>query len=207
MEIPLVVALWEHAFSGRKRLFVENASNLEVNAFNDKVSSIGIHPGPDYAAWMAAHGGKEPTVGFYEHPNYGGAVIVLTKGVYPNIETVYNFNDRISSLKFQPVPAYVNPISPIKVVVQLYEHPNYTGKCLVVVENSPNISLQFGSEFNDVVSSVIVKPGPNFTAGDMAHLYRDNDYKGGGIDLKPERYPNIFVSHGFDNVVSSIEVL
>jgi len=208
MQIPLVVALWEHpGFAGRKRLFVENAPNLANNAFDDKVSAIGVHPGPDYAAWKTAHGGQEPTVGFYENPNYGGALIILTMGQYPNIETVYNFNDKISSIKFQAVHPVAGTISPIKLVVEIYADANYTGNRLIVVENSANITAQFGSEFNDVTTSVIVKQGPNYATGNKAQLYRDPNYMGGMIELAPGSYPNIGTSFGFNDVISSIKVL
>lgn len=208
MQIPLVVALWEHSgFGGRKRLFVENASNLANNAFDDKVSAIGIHPGPDYVAWKNAHNGQEPTVGFYEHPNYGGAVLILTAGAYSNITTLYNFNDQISSLRFFPPYPGAATISPIKLIVELYADANYSGKRLIVVENSANITNDFGSDFNDVTTSVRVKAGPNFSAGNKALLYRDPNYMGGMIDLVPGNYPNIGTSHGFNDVISSIKVL
>ena len=114
IQIPLVVALWEHAgFGGRKRLLVEDTPNLILQAFNDTASAIGVHPGPDYAAWKAAHGGKEPTVGFYEHVNYGGAVLILTTGAYANIHLLFNFGDQISSVRFNPTPPGAGTISPI----------------------------------------------------------------------------------------------
>lgn len=207
MQIPLVVALWEHAgFGGRKRLLVENTPNLLQSAFNDTTSAIGIHPGPDYAAWKTAHGGREPTVGFYEHVNFGGAVLILTTGAYSSIHLLHNFGDLISSVRFNPAPPAAGTIAPIPLVVELFADPNFTGNRLVVVEDSANIPADFGSEFNDVVTAVRVKQGPNFVAGKEAQLFRDLNFTGGKIDLPPGDYPNIGASHGFNDVVSSIKV-
>lgn len=46
-DIPLVVALWEHAnFHGRKRLLVADTPSLVNQVFNDKTSAVGVHRGP-----------------------------------------------------------------------------------------------------------------------------------------------------------------
>ena len=205
MQIPLVVALWEHAgFGGRKRVIVENTPSLVLQAFNDKVSAIGVHRGPDYDAWKNAHGKQEPTVGFYQHINYGGAVLILPAGEYGNIHLLYNFGDVISSVKFNVTPPQTHPIQPIPLVVELYESVNYSGRRAVMVQDVPNIISYLGSEFNDITTSVRVKKGPNYTAGIKAELYRDVNYMGGSIQLDPGDYPNIGVSHGFNDVVSGI---
>ncbi len=207
LKIPLVVALWEHTgFGGRKRLLVENTPNLLAQVFNDKTSAVGIHPGPDYAAWKAAHGGQEPVVGLYEHINYGGAVLRLTVGTYSNLHLLHSFGDAISSVRFNPPSPSAHTIAPIPLVVELYEHINFQGNRLVVIEDSASLPADFGSEFNDVVSSVRVKQGPNFAAGKHAELFRDINYLGGKIDLPPGDYPNIPASHGFNDVASSIRV-
>ena len=114
MSIPLVAVLWEHAgFGGRKRTLVEDTPNLILQAFNDTASALGLHPGPDYTSWKNAHGGKEPTVGFYEHVNYYGGVLILTAGAYSNIHLLHNFGDQISSVRFNPVPPGAGTISQI----------------------------------------------------------------------------------------------
>src|SRR5262249_30826046 len=185
---------------------VENTTNLLLQAFNDKTSAIGVHPGPDYAAWKTAHGGREPTVGLYEDINFGGAALILTNGAYANIHLLYNFGDQISSVRFNPPSGSAGTISPIPLVVELYENANFTGNRLVVVEDSANVILDFGSEFNDVVTSVRVKQGPNYAPGKQAQLFRDITYLGGKIDLPPGDYPDIGASHGFNDVVSSVKV-
>ncbi|MFC0776233.1 hypothetical protein [Terrimonas alba] len=206
--IPLVIALWEHAnFQGRKRLFVTDASDLGRNAFNDKTSAIGVHPGPDYAAWKAANGGTEPVVSLYEHVNYGGAALTLKAGGYANIHTLYNFGDKISSLRFNPPVRLPGTIAPIPIYLELYQHTNFQGNRLVVVENSVNIPQDFGSEFNDVASSIRVFRGPNYAQGNKAELFRDYNFLGGKIELDPGDYPNIAgAPYGFNDVVSSIRI-
>jgi hypothetical protein len=90
--------------------------------------------------------------------------------------------------------------------VELFADANFTGNRIVVVEDSSNVISDFGSEFNDVVTSVRVKQGPSFAPGKQAQLFRDVDFLGGKIDLPPGEYPNIGTSHGFNDVVSSIKV-
>lgn len=205
--IPLIAVLWEHpGFAGRKRSLVMDMPNLLLQAFNDRASAIGIHPGPDYAAWKTAHGGKEPTVGFYEHVNYGGAALILPAGAYANIHLLFNFGDAISSVRFNPAPPAAGAITNIPLVVELFSDVNFNGNRIQIIQDSANIPTDFGSEFNDVVSSVRVIQGPNFVAGKQAQLFRDPNYMGGKIDLPPGTYPNIGASHGFNDVVSSIKV-
>jgi len=206
-EIPLVVALWEHAgYRGRRRLIVEDTPRLALQDFDDQVSAVGVHPGPDYEAWKAAHGQKEPTVGLYEHVNYGGATLILTAGGYPNIHRVYNFGDVVSSVRVNPAPPSVHKIAPIPLIVELYEHIGFAGNRAVIVEDVPDIPRYLGPEFNDVVSSVRVKPGPDYSPGKQAQLFRDVGYSGSSMRLGPGDYPNISTSHGFSDVVSSISV-
>jgi hypothetical protein len=206
--IPLVAALWEHAgFHGRKRLYVSDFSDLSQSAFNDTTSAIGIHPGPDYAAWKAANGGKEPVVSFYEHINFGGAVLTLQAGSYANIHSLYNFGDKITSLRFNPPIQLPGTIAPIPLYIEIFQDINFQGRRMFIVENSTNIIQDFGSEFNDVASSIKVFRGPNYVQGNIAQLYRDINFLGGKIDLGPGDYPNIAVApFGFNDVVSSVKV-
>ena len=108
MQIPLVVALWEHpGYKGRKRILVEDAPHLGWQAFDDVTSAVGVHPGPDLAAWITAHGGLMPTVALYEHPNYGGRFIILqVNQAWTDLsQQIYNgFHDRISSVRMFPAP-------------------------------------------------------------------------------------------------------
>lgn len=75
----------------------------------------------------------------------------------------------------------------------------------MVVENSRNIAADFGSEFNDVASSVRITAGPNFAPGDEARLFRDTDFRGGEVQLPPGDHRDLGVRN-FNDVVSSIIV-
>jgi Beta/Gamma crystallin len=207
MSIPLVLVLWEHpGFGGRRRTFVGDTVNLATDGFNDTASAVGVHPGPGYAAWKAANGGAEPTVTLYEHAGYGGAALTLKAGAYANIHMLFNFGDAVSSLRFNAPAAAAPTISPIRLVVELFEHANFTGRRAVIVENVSNVIAYLGSDWNDIVSSARVTAGPNFTAGNAALLFRDANYLGGSISLPPGNYPNIGASHAFNDVVSSVQV-
>src|SRR5438094_10041194 len=122
MAIPVVAELWEDVnFGGSRRTIIEDTSYVGFQGFNDKTSSIKVHPGPDYAAWKAANNGREPVVGFYEHLNFGGGSLLLTAGEYPNIHLGYNFGDVISSVRFNPAPGGPRPIAPIRLIVELFK--------------------------------------------------------------------------------------
>ena len=209
MQIPLVVVLWEHYnFVGRRRTIIQDTPNLYLQGFNDVVSSVVVHPGPNYDAWKAAHAGKEPTVGLYEHFYYGGAVLTLTVGEYRNIFALANFNDILSSIRFNPVPPIPGTFQPIRVVAEIFADPNFSGFRAVIVENVGHLQNYAGDLFNDAITSIKVYEGPNFQLGDQAHFYPHPDYQGGGIHLGPGIYPHIGAPpYLFDDVISSIKVL
>lgn len=212
--IPLVAVLWEHAgFYGRRRILVENTSKLSLQGFNDLTSAIGVHKGPSYNSVKTSLK-WEPTVGFYQHVNYGGAELVLGWGHYPNIHHLFNFGDAISSVKFNPTKECF-PTSSTKpptfaslpLVVELYKDLNFTGERITALEDIKRVSTYWGTDWNDVVTSVKVKKGPNYSAGRKVWLYRDINFGGGGIQLGPGDYKNIGSSHGFNDAVSSIKFI
>ena len=195
--IPIIVVLWQHSnYGGRRVLLTKDTPRLSPYDFNDRTSAIGIHPGPDFDP--NAH----YTVGFYRDSYYRGARILLTPGAYPSLSP-WNFNDKISSVNFDPRPD-VPAISPIPLVVELYEHSYYRGKKCMILEDVANIHDY--ADFGDMVSSVRVFQGPNYTTGKKAVLYRDVNYRGGKIELEVGNYSNIGTSHGFNDVLSSIKV-
>ena len=207
MMIPLVAALWEDInFQGRKRVFVSDAPNLILKAFHATISSIEVHPGPDYIQWKKTNGGTEPSISFFQDINFGGESITLTVREYPDIHDAFDFGDLISSVKFNSLPQRPNAISPISLVVELFNNKNYSGSTIVIVEDSSDIPTDFLSEFNYVVRSVIVTPGPYYTAGDKAQLFRDINWGGGHIDLYPGSYPDIQASHGFYDIARAIKI-
>jgi hypothetical protein len=213
--IPLVLVLWEHVnFSGVRRTVVDDVDDLSQMNFNDKASSIGVHPGPDYPAWKAAHAGAEPTVTVYEHAAGGGAALTLTAGSYPDVHARFSFGDLASSVRFNAEPAGdaestalgARTFASIPVVTDLFTDAGFRGLRTTVVEDVDDLGSYFGGEFNDATSSVRVRVGPSFKPGKAAILFRDAGELGGAITLPPGNYPDIGVSNGFNDVVSSVKV-
>jgi hypothetical protein len=223
--IPLVVALWEGAgYQGRKRLVVEDTPNLDLLGFNDQASAVGIHPGPDYAAWQAAHG-QAPFAVLYDDNDYESNGWIMTGGL-PDIGAL-NFGG-ISSVRICPpitrdtVDVYElglidlgNPgrdefqtvdatIAPIPLVVELYVDALFRGHRIVVVEDSASLAGDFGAEFAGSVSSVQVLAGPNY-AGQVAVLWNIVDFTGRAIGLPPGSYPDL-TPLGFNDAAQSIKV-
>jgi hypothetical protein len=98
VKIPLVLALWRDShFGGTKRIFVDDQNDLGdavINSnFNDQASSVGVHPGPNFNA-AAGY-----TVSLFSDANFSGKEIVLTAGIYPDLQPM-DFNDQISSIRF-----------------------------------------------------------------------------------------------------------
>jgi hypothetical protein len=109
------------------------------------------------------------------------------QGEYPVLED-FHFNDRISSIRIETLNRRSSwtltapPIEPIPVIVQLYEHQNYRGKRLNVIEDIANLGSYNG--FNDITSSVRVRQGPNYqwigpsnSLNSRAHLFEDANFQ------------------------------
>jgi hypothetical protein len=223
--IPLVVALWEGAgYQGRKRLVVEDTPNLDLLGFNDQTSAVGIHPGPDYGAWQAAHG-QAPFAVLYDDNDYEGNGWIMT-GELPDIGAV-NFGG-ISSVRICPpitrdtVDVYdlglidpENPgrnefqavdatISPIPLVVELYVDAPFRGHRIVIVENSASLASDFGAEFAGSASSVQVLAGPDYT-GQAAILWDNENFAGHPKGLPPGSYADL-TPLAFNDAARSITV-
>jgi len=205
--IPIIVVLWQHSsYGGKRTIIINNELNMNTLGFNDITSSIGIHPGPNY------NPNHTYRVAFYEGANYQGCVLTLTQGAYPCLVRPYNFNDIISSVRIWPPlntnivlhPHSTHTISPIPLVAEIFEHSNYRGKKLTIVENIANIHSY--ADFGDIVTSVKVHRGPNYVEDNKVKLYGAVNYRGGHIELDIGNYPNIGTSHGFNDVVSSVRI-
>lgn len=212
--IPLVAVLWEHqGFGGRRRIVVENVRYLSQQGFEDLTSAIGLHKGPSYDA-VASSQRFEPTAGFYQNANHGGASLVLGWGEYYSIGHLFNFNEAISSVKFNPTKERFpesekkpHPFTSIPLVVELYKDPGFGGQRVTVIEDIYDIGPYLGSDWNDVISSIIVKKGPNYVAGKKVELDRDVGGRGGGVALEPGTYSDLATQFGFSDVVSSIKFI
>lgn len=208
MAITLIAALWESTgFRGTKRTLIGapgrqpsdldlgSASDLDLISFNDKTSSIGIHPGTNFI-----FGTTTDTVSFFEDATWSGNELVLRTGIYPDVT---NFGVSISSVRFNGpdtrqsglykggnLEFQIEPtgpaarIAPIPIVVRLYQNPiesfDWTHQTpvpneenahhLTLVQPSMNLGRDFGTEWNNA-AALGVTPGPNFRIGDLARLY------------------------------------
>lgn len=207
MSIPLVLVLWDDFnFAGRRRYFVNDTPSLSQYEFDNATKSFGVHPGPDYESWKAAHGGQEPRVTLYEHDNKGGASASFTAGAYPNWPALKNF--LISSVAFNADAGLPKQIAPIPLIVELFQDINFGGKSVVIVENIAEISRYLGQEWHDRTSSARIRRGPNYTNGSFARLFRNpNDPRGLHIDLGVGDYPDLGRSNNFENDLDAIEIV
>jgi len=212
ISIPLVAALWENPnFGGRRRVLAKDEPNLVSEGFDNVVSSIGVHPGPSYNEWKLKNGGKEPTVGFYKDLYFGGAALILTTGAYADIKTLFNFNDVISSVLFNPTPAGAKPIVPIPLIVHIFKNSQCGGQETQIVENTFNISDYLGGDWNDAISSAWIEAGPDYTGSEKARFWEDKPTSqmpfgsGGHMDLAVGTYLDFKQLH-FNDKTSAIQL-
>lgn len=138
----------------------------------------------------------------FRDPNYRGKKVTIVDST-DNTATI-GCNDMISSIKVYKGPGFDS--SPNFKAI-FYEHPNYTGRRIVLPPGFyPNIH-RIPYNFGDVISSIQFAPSLDATGPDygvvplIVELYRNTNFRGTkGVVLKD-------VSHtrniGLDNVVSS----
>jgi hypothetical protein len=198
--IPIIVTLSQNKeFLGRHCTLTEDTPNLTVYDFNDRTTSVAIHPGPNYDP------SRRYVVSFYEGFHYAGAQLVLGPGGYNDLQHPFSFNDMISSVRFNQDINMPYTITPIPVVAELYEHKDFGGRKLIVVQDLPD--LKAWADFGDLVSSVKVFQGPNYVPRSQCRLFVDSHWSGGHIDLDVGEYPDLKVTpHKFGDKASSIRV-
>ena len=194
--IPLIVVLYEHCgFTGKKRFVTTDVCDFAAGGidFNDKVSSITVHKGPDYQNWKNANGGREPQVTLYQDGDYNGLNISFTIGKYDSLNN-YSFSDKVSSLKFFNDKSTVPPISPLDVrevnkiylVSRLYLDIGFSGYYIELLstgipefDNIDNYYAVF--DFNDRTSSLTVSKGPNWyeKQNSALRLWTNSSWSGG----------------------------
>ncbi|MDB5151906.1 MAG: hypothetical protein JWR54_657 [Mucilaginibacter sp.] len=112
----------------------------------------------------------------------------------------------MSSVKFNPV-SIPGTITSIPLVVELFDNPDFRGKSIVIAQDSSNFPVDFGPDIDNMVQSVKVMPGPNWTENCVAQLFTDiNLGDGRHINLPVGMYPNIWTSHLFANMTSSVKI-
>ncbi|WP_167481858.1 beta/gamma crystallin-related protein [Thermus caldilimi] len=163
---------------------LNDRARLEVNGFNDRVSSLWIPPW----GW---------SLDLYEHSNYQGRVLTLTHPeAYLN---KMGWEDRISSVRAPRRPQNLPPFA------VLWDGKDFTGAALPLLQSLPNLSTYgFYAEldafkFNDKTSSIEVPIGWTLEVYEHPHFEgKSTQLTGSVADLS---------RIGWDNRISSVRVI
>jgi|GEM_PF-1731817 hypothetical protein len=211
IKIPkgMKVILYEHSgFSGKSLTLTTDtrASYLVKNKFNDAASSLVVEAAPEPLPVVVpvvvapvvtepdpVPPTPEPLVGVEESTGpviiFQGDFTGLSKNLKPgryDIDALGVGNDELSSVKV-----------PHAFRVTLYEHDGWTGRALVLTQNSPTAFLA-DNNFNNVTSSLMVEVLPEVT------IYQ-GDFSGASKSFGPGRYGRDSLGIGNDEL-SSVKV-
>jgi hypothetical protein len=211
IKIPkgMKVILYEHSgFSGKSLTLTTDtrASYLVKNKFNDATSSLVVEAAADPLPVVVpvvvtpvvtepqpTPPATEPTVVAEESSGpvtiFQGDFTGLSKKLKPgryDIDALGVGNDELSSVK---VPRGYR--------VSLYEHDGWTGRALILTQNSPTAFLD-DNNFNNVTSSLSIEELPVVT------IYQ-GDFSGASKSFEPGRYGRDSLGIGNDEL-SSIKV-
>jgi Beta/Gamma crystallin len=127
------VVLYEHdRFNGRTITVTESLTDLRVQEFNDKASSVVIRKG----RWQLC-----------ADINFRGSCKDLGPGEYPSLSAM-GFNDKLSSLR--------KLVGDGRSPIELFEHIHYEGRSLGLAAATTNLTQ---ANYNDKVSSIVVRSG------------------------------------------------
>ncbi|NES76583.1 MULTISPECIES: hypothetical protein [unclassified Okeania] len=215
--IPVVAELYSGVNYGgiRKLIIFEDVDNLHTySEFNNLASSVKVFKGPNYRP-----GDK---IRLYDLFNGTGDYIDLEPGEYPDLQQSHRFGNRTSSTKFiigdgtgsEPASPGSMEYAHIPLIVELYQHlftpstpwMGAPGRRLLLSQDTPNLAPPYS--MNNTVSSLKIRPGPNFdpNADYEVSFYREADYIGGQLVLTPGEYPDIhFGPIRFGDQISSVK--
>ena len=91
-----------------------------------------------------------------------------------------------------------------RLVVEVFEHVNYQGRKITLIESIPN-TTEIGAQ--DVISSIKIYQGPGYNASPnyKAIFHEHEKYKGRRLVLAPGFYPNIHeIPYNFGDAITSI---
>ncbi|MYB02433.1 hypothetical protein F4X90_22560, partial [Candidatus Poribacteria bacterium] len=91
-----------------------------------------------------------------------------------------------------------------RLVVEVFEHVNFHGRKLTLIESVPNTSV-IGAQ--DIISSIKIYKGPGFNASPnyKAIFHEHENYKGRRLVLAPGFYPNIHdIPYNFGDAITAI---
>lgn len=176
-------------------------------------SSVGVHPGPDYQAFIQEHG-YEPTVTLWSEPDYTGTWVTLRAGTYANLGA-YGMNDSASSLQFNTQLASAQTpggsaatLGYIPTVTKLHKNANpdcfggLPDDAITVVESAYNLGAMYGTDWNDSISAIDVLRGPSYN-GHWANLFLDANFGATGMSFPVGHHT---FPTWFDNQASSLQL-
>ena len=95
-------------------------------------------------------------------------------------------------------------VSMPRLVVEVFEHVNYQGRKVTLIESTPNTGI-IGVQ--DIISSIKIYKGPGFKASPnyKAIFHEHTTFRGRELVLAPGFYPNIHeIPYNFGDAISSI---
>jgi hypothetical protein len=201
-------------YGGRKLIIFEDVDNLGTYSAYDNITySVKVFKGPNYTP-----GDK---IRLYDTFNGSGAYIELAPGEYPDLQKSHTFAARTSSTRFltgvggsEPVPSGSMEYANIPIIVELYDHffskssiwGADPGRRLLLSQDTPDLATPY--QMADTVSSLKIRPGPNFDpkAQYEVSFYRDANYISTQLVLKPGEYGDIhYPPIQFGDVISSVK--
>ncbi len=162
--------IFEHPDYEGRQLVIKNKNAHFINDLMDnKADSISIRGS---CKWL-----------FYADSNFYSNFYLLNPNNYRSASSWNGQTDTLSSARVLP-PAGT-------IAIALFEHPNFTGRMIVLCRLNPNLHKL---EFEDQVSSVIV-------IGGTWKIYEHRNYEGGSRRLPPGNYGRLTQ---FDDKISSV---
>jgi hypothetical protein len=208
--IPVVAELYAGPnFTGRKLIIFEDVADLgRYSGFDNRTRSARIFRGPNYRP-----GGK---VTLYDRAQFDGPSLHLEPGEYADLPPADNASFTVSSAQLiaGPGDAVAGQAAPgpddyvrIPLLVELYEHwyEKDPGRRLLLSQDTPDLGL---FEFNGIVTSLKVRPGPDFdpSARNEVSFCRDRDYKSSRLVLGPGGHADIQMPpHSFGDTMRSVK--
>ncbi|MCP2728154.1 hypothetical protein NJ959_06655, partial [Symplocastrum sp. BBK-W-15] len=214
--IPVVAELYDGLnYGGRKLIIFEDVDNLGTySAYDNLTSSVKVFKGPNYTP-----GDK---IRLYDTFNGTGKYIDLAPGEYPDLQQSHTFSNLASSTRFikgdgtgsEPVPPGSMEYTHIPLIVELYDHffskssiwGADPGRRLLLSQDTADLGTPY--QMTDTVSSLKIRPGPNFdpNAHYEVSFYRDPNYISSQLVLKPGEYGDIhYPPIQFGDAISSVK--
>jgi hypothetical protein len=227
--VPLVVELWQDFnYTGDVRYVIKQEAYFGNSVgctpglgFENTVSSVRVRKGPDYDAYVAQNSGRKPYVMLYQDALFNGRRLALDIGGYPDLRLL-DFENKATSIALDvstlPPADLREPThgaathGPISVILEAHTEP-LSSRCtrnnqkMTILRSKSNIDRDFGSAFNDKISSIDLVPGTSYDVTNKVTLHFDPNFAG----YRHGFYQDVtqiadFRDLGIDNEISSIAI-